>query len=200
MKRARLLLSLTLALAVSCASACGPTDQQTGPGAQPTAEPTTTSTSATPTPTPTPTPTSTPNADPRTAAVTKTVDRYYKVTDALYRKPNRAPWRKLQTVSRDEAFLMLQDELLGMFTAKQHATGSTKWKLVKVGKIQKKNGYLQASVTTCWDVSVVDVVDKHGKSVIDKKKRPNRGSDDLTLRQDGKTWYVIRDRDGHAKC
>ena len=70
----------------------------------------------------------------------------------------------------------------------------------KVGKVQKKSGHLQAGVTTCWDVSAVDVVNKHGKSVIDKKKRPNRGSTYLTLRQDGKTWYVVREWDGRRSA
>lgn len=202
MKRLRAPLALTVALAVCGLSACtGDNAQQTAPvGGQPSGP----ATSVTPTPsatrTPTPTPTPTPTADPRTAAVTKAVDRYYKVTDELYRKPNRAPWRKLQTVSQDEAFQVLQGELLDMFRSQKHATGSTTWKVIKVGKTQKKDGHSRVSVTTCWDVSAVDVVNKVGKSVIDKKKRPNRGSDALTLRQDGKTWYVVRDWNGKAKC
>lgn len=199
MKRTHLLPTVVLTFALGGLTACNAADAQpTTPGSPP--SPVASTTNSSPSPSPTPTPTSTPSVDPRTAAITKTVDRYYKVTDALYRKPNRAPWRKLQTVSRDEALSALQDELLDMFTAEQHATGSTKWKTVKIGKVQKKGGHLQASATTCWDVSSVDVVDKHGKSVINKKKRPNLGSSALTLRQDGKTWYVVRDWDGHAKC
>lgn len=200
LKRLRAPLALTLVLAVGGLSACtGDNTQQTAPiGGQPSAP--VTSATATPSATPTPTPTPTPSVDPRTAAITKAVDRYYKVTDELYRKPNSAPWRKLQTVSQGEAFLVLQGELLDMFRAQQHATGSTTWKVVKVGEVEKKSGDLHASATTCWDVSAVDVVDENNKSVIDKKKRPNRGSDALTLRQDGKTWYVIRDWNGKAKC
>jgi hypothetical protein len=95
---------------------------------------------------------------------------------------------------------VLQSDLLSMYRAQQHATGSTTYKVTKVGKAQKKNGHLRANVTTCWDVSAIDVVDKRGKSVLDKKKRPNRGSDALTLRQDGKTWLVIRDWNGKGKC
>jgi hypothetical protein len=200
MKSRHLLPAVALTFAVGGLSACNPAGA-TGPGSPPSAVASSPSSSATPSPSPTPTPTPTKKpVDPRTAAVTKAVDRYYKVTDALYRKPNRAPWRKLKTVSRDEAFFMRQDELLDMFTSQQHATGSTTWKTVRVGKIQKKTGHLRAHVTTCWDVSAVDVVDKHGKSVINKKKRPNRGSAALTLRLDGKTWYVVRDWDGNAKC
>ena len=202
MKRTHLLPAAAMTLALAGLSACNAADAQpTGPGGEPSPAASSPSSTATPSPSPTPTPTPTSKpVDPRTAAITKTVDRYYKVTDALYRKPNRAPWRKLKTVSRDEAFLALQDELLDMFTSQQHATGSTTWKVVKVGKVQKKSGHLEAGVTTCWDVSAVDVVDKHGKSVINKKKRPNRGSDALILRKDGETWYVVRDWDGKAKC
>lgn len=200
MKRLRAPLALTVALAVCGLSACtGDNAQQTAPvGGQPSAP----ATSMTPTPsaTPSPTPTPTPAVDPRTAAVTKAVDRYYKVTEELYRKPNRAPWRKLQTVSQDEAFQMRQGILLDMFQAQRHSTGSKTWKVVKVGKIAKESGKLQVSATTCWDVTAVDIVDKRGKSVINKKKRPNRGSAALTLRLDDKVWYVVRDRNGKAKC
>lgn len=204
MKRTHLLPAVALTFALAGLSACNGTEdgQQTAPGGQPSAAvsspPSTPAT--TPSPSPTPTPTKTPSVDPRTAAVTKAINSYYKVTDELYRKPNRAPWRQLKTVSRDEAFLTMQDELLTMFTSEQHVTGSVKYTIVKVGKAQKKSGHLRVRASTCWDVSATDVVDKHGKSVINKKKRPNNGSDALTLRLDGKTWYVIRDWDGNAKC
>lgn len=203
MKRIRMVPAVALTFALVGLSACNGTEdgQQTAPGGQPSAAVSSpASSSATPSPSPTPTPTKTPSVDPRTAAVTKAVNRYYKVTDELYRKPNRAPWRKLQTVSQDEAFQVLQSDLLNMFRAQQHATGSTTWKVMKVGKTQKKKNHSQVSVTTCWDVSAVDVVDKHGKSVIDKKKRPNRGSDALTLQKTDTTWYVVRDWNGKAKC
>lgn len=202
MKRTHLLPAVALTFALAGLTACNPADAQpTGPVGQPSPAPSSPSSTATPSPSPTPTPTPTSKpVDPRTTAITKTVDRYYKVTDDLYRKPNRAPWRQLKTVSRDEAFYTLQNELLDMFSAQQHATGSITWRTVKVSKPKKTNGHLQASVTTCWDVSAVDVVNKHGKSVINKKKRPNRGSDALTLRQDSDKWYVVRDWDGKAKC
>lgn len=200
MNRPHVSLALTLAFAVCGLSACtGENAQQTAPiGGQPSAP--ATSVTATPSATPTPTPTPKPTVDPRTAAITKAVDRYYKVTDELYRKPNRAPWRKLQTVSREEAFQMRQGVLLDMFQAQQRTTGSKTWEVVKVSKIKKKSGQYQVSATTCWDVSAVDVVDKRGKSVINKSKRPNSGSAALTLRRDGKIWYVVRDRNGKAKC
>lgn len=199
MNRAHALPAVALTLALGGLAACTPADagQGTVPGEQPSAAVSSPPSSS---PTPSLSPTPTPTVDPRTAAVTKTVDRYYKVTDELYRKPNKAPWRQLQTVSRNEALSMRQDELLDMFIAKQHATGSTTYEIVKVGRVEKKSGHLQASVTTCWDVSAVDVVDKRGKSVIDKEHRPNRGSAALTLRLDGKTWYVVRDRNGDKKC
>lgn len=201
MKRKHLLPAVALTFALGCLSACNAADAgQTGPNGQPSPSASSPSGSSAPSPSPTPTPTPAASVDPRTAAVTKTVDRYYKVTDALYRKPNRTPWRQLQTVSRGEAFQMWQDELLDMFVARQHLTGAIKHDLTKVDKIKKKDGHLQAVVTTCWDVSATDVVDEHGKSIIDKKKRPNRGSKNLTLRMDGKTWYVVQERDGHAKC
>lgn len=46
----------------------------------------------------------------------------------------------------------------------------------------------------------MDVVDKRGKSVINMKNRPNTRNYELIVRLDGKSWYVVQDRNGKAKC
>lgn len=183
------------ALLATCAcNRAGPTP----PGEPPSASPTSVVVSPTPTPTVTPTETSTTPADPRRAALAKAVRHYYSVTDSLFRKPNRAPYRQLQRVATDQALLAYQNEVLDLYVAKRHLTGSTELLSIDVVSLKKDGRHLEARVNVCWDVAKLILVDQRGNPI--KTKRPNRGIDALRFRTENHRWYAYRYVDGKAKC
>jgi len=198
--RNRTLIALVLLVAVGLVTACALVRQLGGVAAAGPPTPVPTSASSAPSssasPSVTPSPSATPTVSVTESAITAAVTNYYKVTDQLEQKPPRDPYKKLWTVTKDEAFDMWQDTVLQDLRTKQHQTGSTKVLSIDVGKSVRKNLY---RVNTCVDVSSVDIVDSRGKSVI-QGDRPNRAASALLVRRDKSVWYVVQDRDGKQKC
>src|SRR4051812_4675226 len=113
--RNRTLIALVLVIVVGVVTACALVRQLTGVASAgaPTplvpSPPVATSTSS---PTASPSPSATPTTSPTESAITAAVTKYYKVTDELEQKPPRDPYKKLWTVTKDEAFNMWQDTVL----------------------------------------------------------------------------------------
>lgn len=198
--RNRTLIALVLVIVVGVVTACALVRQLSGvaTAGAPTTLPTpgSTTSAVSTSPASTPSPTSTPTLSPTQADITAAVTNYYKVTDELEQKPPRDPYKKLWTVAKGEAFDMWQDIVLQDRRNGWHGTGSTEVLSVKIGKKVANSKY---RVDTCVDVSGADLVDKNGKSVA-TKNRLDRPPSALVVQRVGKSWYVLQDRDGSAKC
>lgn len=190
-----------LALGIGACAGCTPS-----PTARGEVPPTLPPQSATPEPTasPSPTPTvaspSTPKPTPVSAdPVAQDVYRYYRVLDELRQKPPRDPYKKLFAITRGEAFDMWQDVLVQQSFSGEHSTGFVKVNLTDRGKVTSKDGSQRIQVGACVDLSGIDYLDKNGKSIM-AKGEPARTEEKLWLIKEKKSWYVMKSRDGAAKC
>lgn len=190
-----------LALGIGACAGCTPS-----PTARGEVPPTLPPQSATPEPTasPSPTPTvaspSTPKPTPVSAdPVAQDVYRYYHVLDELSQKPPRDPYKKLFSITRGEEFDMWQDVLVQQSFSGEHSTGFVKVTSIDQGKVTSKDGSQRTRVTTCIDVTGTDYLDKNDKSIA-AKDRPTRSEEELWLVKEKKSWYVMKSRDGAAKC
>lgn len=139
---------------------------------------------ATPTPTHTPLTAAAQNeADAGQAVVT-----FWSVTDKLAINPETS-LNQLATVSRGQTIDPWRQMLIQRRIKDERQKGRV---TATPTRVSYKSNNLYA-VQACIDVSKVDVVDKHGKSVV-SPKRPSRVSYDYTVQQasDGK-FYVIKD-------
>ncbi len=135
------------------------------------------------------------SADP----VAQDVYRYYRVLDELRQKPPRDPYKKLFAITRGEAFDMWQDVLVQQSFSGEHSTGFVKVTLTDRGKVTSKDGSQRIQVAACVDLSGIDYLDKNGKSIM-AKDGPARTEEKLWLIKEKKSWYVMKSRDGAAKC
>lgn len=125
--------------------------------------------------------TTTPASDSQVASESASglVRRYYAVRDQLRQHPAQ-PLSMLKTIStsvelRAQTALFKRERDLGL-----HQTGQTKISRLKVQSVNLDNSDPAAGevptvqVDVCWDVSDVDIVDRHGESVV-SPTRPNIG-------------------------
>lgn len=114
-----------------------------------------------------------------TSDATGLVHRYYTTTNQL-RQDASQPLSLLATVAisaeLDAQRLLLKKER----RAGLHQTGETRVAELKIQAVNLDNSDPKAgrvpvvSVDVCWDVSDVDIIDKHGNSVV-SPSRPNTG-------------------------
>jgi len=180
----------TAALAAGCTHSSNPTvDTATPIPGSPTPTQTIDRVSS-PAPTPTPTPTHTPltAAEQNKKNAGNAVVRFVALTDQLSSDP-RQSLNKLATVSRGQV-IDPWTQILFQQRIKQETQKGTS--TVAITKVTYKGNNLYA-VNACIDVSKVDVVDKHGKSVVNLDGPRRVSYDDVVqLASDGK-FYVVKE-------
>ena len=169
----------------------------------PNAAPTASTRTAAPTGTPSPAPTvdrvSSPVPTPVHTPLTplelgmenagQTVVAFWRVTDQLSSDPYTS-LNKLATVSRGQTTDPWRQMLIQQRRAQETQKGRA---TVRITNTAYRGNNLYA-VKACIDVSKVDIVDKHGKSVVSKTRAP-RVSYDYTVQKatDGR-FYVVNDK------
>lgn len=119
------------------------------------------------------------DSDAASKAAEAVVRRHFEVLDRLRQQPKR-PIKELATVSVGTQ-LNAEKRLVQSERDKGYKQqGATKVVDLKVDSVNLDNSDPKAgkvptvTVTVCWDVSAVDVLDKQGKSVV-TAERPDRG-------------------------
>jgi hypothetical protein len=114
---------------------------------------------------------------------------YLRVIDRL----SADPYTKLEdltTVARGSAEAQWYSNITDYRRDQVRQTGSVVV-LNPSAKPSAKTG--QYSVRACLDVSKVDLIDRHGKSVV-ARDRPSRVRYDYTVQLDGGRWYVMTEK------
>lgn len=138
-------------------------------------------------PTPAPTPLTAAEQNKKNAG--NAVVRFVALTDKLSSDP-RQSLNKLATVSRGQV-IDPWTQILFQQRIKQETQKGTS--TVAITKVTYKGNNLYA-VNACIDVSKVDVVDKHGKSVVNPDGPRRVSYDDVVqLASDGK-FYVVKEK------
>ena len=198
--RIRALCAIPLVVtALTVGSACS--EPSTGPVPTPSAA----ESSPAPTSPSTPTPTASPTADAKTERarreVLALVAKYYKVDEAIASNPKVPLDRYYEVAGGDYVLSLLQAAQL------QRAKGYKVIGTVRLGptKVQtlrrnESGEYASATVTTCLDVSRVNVVDKRGKSVV-RPERADAYVETLSLKKKKYGWRVFDGKDKEtARC
>ena len=160
----------TAALVVVALGACS--NDGNDPAASPSASQ---STSSSPAPT-TPTPPS--ESEIASEAASDTVRRFFETVDLVRQDPSR-PAEELEAVASSTELLAQKNLLKSQRRGGLHQVGTTEIVKVAVESVSLDDP-VTALVDVCWDVSDVDILDAHGKSVV-TPERKNVGWTRLTV-------------------
>ena len=197
LRRIRALAAVVVVVtAWSTASGC------TEPAVDPVPTPSTSASTPAPSAPSSSTPTASPTPDAKTQRarreVLALVDKYYRVDEAIATNPKVPLKRYYEVAGGDYAQSLLQAAQLQR--AKDYKViGKVRLGPTKVRKMRRNESaeYATATVSTCIDVSKVNVVDKRGKSVV-QPGRANAYIETLSLRKKKYGWRVFDGKDKEA--
>lgn len=185
-------LATGVALAAIALAACTTAPPTTSPGVS--SAPTSAATQAT-TAAPTSTPTPSPTVDADQAAALDVVQRYSDAMAKVRANPARYDQYKMIDLLKPLAFDdMIQANLNGVRPWRDrgwHETGASVTVTATASKVDRIDGTLRVSVTTCRDQRGVVVVDKNDKPVKESEQQPDFVRRTYELRRAEKAAFKV---------